>query len=136
MRWYTVKKQCEIVQDLLPLYVDGVLKAHTEEYVNEHLGECERCQLVKQELLQNHVWQSTQNHREPLPSTTGETEFITRIRSWKKRTSIAGIVLIVLVSVISWMIGKSFQDPQPVISPQSDIEQKTSLFVPNLKDII
>ncbi|MBP1930162.1 zf-HC2 domain-containing protein [Ammoniphilus resinae] len=128
-----MKKQCEIVQDLLPLYVDGALKAHTEEYVNEHLGKCEVCQLVKQELLQNDNWQSTLNHREPFPSETGEKEFVGRIRSWKKRTSIVGIVLILLVSVISWMIGKNFQEPQPVISPQSDVEQKTSLSVPHLK---
>ena len=34
---------CEIVEDLLPLYHDGVVNAVTAEAVEEHLKECEGC---------------------------------------------------------------------------------------------
>ncbi len=35
--------QCEIVEDLLPLYHDGVVNAVTAKAVEEHLKECEIC---------------------------------------------------------------------------------------------
>ena len=39
-----MSKQCEIVGDLLPLYVDGVCSEASEELVREHMETCPRCQ--------------------------------------------------------------------------------------------
>lgn len=39
----TKKLLCEIVEDLLPLYHDGVVNVITAEAVEEHLKECEMC---------------------------------------------------------------------------------------------
>ena len=36
-------KTCEIVRDLLPLYIDGVCLEGSRELVEEHLKECEAC---------------------------------------------------------------------------------------------
>ncbi len=38
------KKECEIIQDLLINYVDGVLNLESKKLVQEHLSECEDCQ--------------------------------------------------------------------------------------------
>ncbi len=38
------KKECEIIQDLLINYVDGVLNPESKKLVQEHLSECEDCQ--------------------------------------------------------------------------------------------
>lgn len=35
--------ECDIVQDLLPLYVDDVVKPTTKESISEHLEKCEKC---------------------------------------------------------------------------------------------
>lgn len=34
---------CEIVEDLLPLYVDNVCSVHSRQAVEQHLQECEKC---------------------------------------------------------------------------------------------
>ncbi|MCI1958667.1 MAG: DUF4825 domain-containing protein [Clostridia bacterium] len=34
---------CEIIQDLLPLYIDGLTQEKTNEYIREHLKSCEIC---------------------------------------------------------------------------------------------
>ncbi|MDO5715769.1 MAG: zf-HC2 domain-containing protein [Tissierellia bacterium] len=42
------KNKCKIVQDLLPLYVDGVVHEKTKEFIEKHLKECNDCkQLLK-----------------------------------------------------------------------------------------
>lgn len=45
---------CNIIRDILPLYVDGVVSDDTKEMVEEHLERCEKCikevKLMKQEI--------------------------------------------------------------------------------------
>lgn len=40
------KKECEIVLDLLPLYVDDVVSNISKEFVEKHIKECEECKKV------------------------------------------------------------------------------------------
>ena len=41
-----MSKDCKIVEDLLPLYHDGVCSAESREMVEQHLAQCERCREV------------------------------------------------------------------------------------------
>lgn len=38
-----MSKQCKIIEDLLPLYHDGVCSAESREMIEEHLAQCEKC---------------------------------------------------------------------------------------------
>ena len=37
------KLRCEIVQDLLPSYVDGLTSDETNEAIKDHLADCVSC---------------------------------------------------------------------------------------------
>ncbi len=45
-----MSKQCEIIQDLLPLYVDGACSNSNEELVKEHLENCTACNELYQKM--------------------------------------------------------------------------------------
>lgn len=45
-----MNKQCEIVQDLLPLYVDGVCSKASTELVKEHLETCTDCRAIYEQM--------------------------------------------------------------------------------------
>ena len=45
-----MSKQCEIVGDLLPLYVDGVCSEASGELVREHMAACPRCRELGEQL--------------------------------------------------------------------------------------
>lgn len=45
-----MNKICEIVQDLLPLYVDGVCSRSAAELVEEHIRDCEACRSVHEKM--------------------------------------------------------------------------------------
>ena len=36
-------KECAIVKDLLPLYIEDMVSEETKLFINEHLKECEDC---------------------------------------------------------------------------------------------
>lgn len=38
-----MKMNCDIIQDLIPSYVDGICSDATKEYVEEHVRECNQC---------------------------------------------------------------------------------------------
>ena len=45
-----VKKECSIVQDLLPLYAENMVSKQTAQYIEEHLQDCKECQAELAEL--------------------------------------------------------------------------------------
>ena len=45
-----MNKQCEIVQDLLPLYVDGACSESSTAMVKEHLESCSECKTLYEKL--------------------------------------------------------------------------------------
>ena len=40
------KKECKIVQDLLPNYIEGLTTKETNEYIEEHINNCVECQTI------------------------------------------------------------------------------------------
>lgn len=46
-------QECEIVQDLLPLYYDDACTQASKEFVEQHLADCEKCQKTYAELKNN-----------------------------------------------------------------------------------
>ena len=41
-----MKYTCEMIQDLLPLYLDDVASSSSRQAVEEHLEECEDCRKI------------------------------------------------------------------------------------------
>ena len=40
------KKDCKIVQDLLPNYIENLTNEETNKFIDEHLKECNECQKI------------------------------------------------------------------------------------------
>ena len=40
------KRDCKIVQDLLPNYIEKLTDEETNKYIEEHIKECEECKNV------------------------------------------------------------------------------------------
>ena len=48
------KRDCKIVQDLLPNYIEKLTNEETNKYITEHLNECKDCKKVLKE-MQNDI---------------------------------------------------------------------------------
>ena len=89
-----MKLRCEVVQDLLPLYLDKTCSGESAQAVGEHLDECPACRLELEKL-----------HREPEPCSgrAGDGEGIRECRRGKGTVSLqavraaAGIIVIILI---------------------------------------
>lgn len=88
-----MKNECNVVRDLLPLYIEGMLSAETVEFVEEHVAECESCRAVLEEL------------RSPAPEVDASVETVESadgLRSLKRKLTVRKVVVGV-VSALSVM---------------------------------
>ena len=84
---------CEIIRDLLPLYVDDVLSEESKKFVEEHLKECEHCREMFNQM----------NHEFEVPSLQSDKEIIKNV---KKKISFKTIfsVLFLVTYLLIWIM--------------------------------
>lgn len=87
-----MKKECEIVQDLLFGYVDGTLKNASKELVDKHLVECDECRMLLNEL---------KGDKKVETEDTQEIDYLKKIKhKINKKTVIITIVSILLAIIV------------------------------------
>lgn len=86
------KKECEIIQDLLLNYADGVLNPESKKLVQEHLNKCEYCQT------------ELNNIKKDIDDTSNkekiELDYLKKVRIKTKIKSILIAIVILLVIAI------------------------------------
>jgi predicted anti-sigma-YlaC factor YlaD len=94
-------KQCQVIQDLLPLYIDNVCSEESRRMVSEHLESCDECKSLYENMIES-VKQDLEE-----PKLDSQQAFSAINRKWKmKKISIISIsvVLTALVVFIGYMI--------------------------------
>lgn len=61
-----MKYNCEIIKDLLPLYVDNICSNQTREIVEEHLNECADCRAYLKELKETIIIENSDDKAEEM----------------------------------------------------------------------
>lgn len=95
------KISCNVIGDLLPLYVDGVVSEDTKKLVEEHLAECAECRKAAEDMEKDLVL--------PVHETVGaaETSFLQKMKkTWKKgriRTAVISVAVTAVVILGSYM---------------------------------
>ena len=86
-----MKKNCEIVQDLLPLYIDDVCSETSREMIREHLSGCPDCTKLLKQMQDSGLEKQLEQER---------TDVIGHQRSYfKRRSALVGMILSVIFSV-------------------------------------
>lgn len=92
---------CDIIRDLLPLYVDGALSQASAELVREHLHECHPCRLNYRQLkpvVKNAIPAAIDSHAE-------YSDFVRRIRSRRitlQAATAAIVTTLATLAIVAW----------------------------------
>ena len=93
------KINCNVIQDILPLYIDDVVSDDTKELVEEHLQNCEICQRVYHETktdLENDMKVSVQTKE-----SSNEANDLKNFRKFLKKRKIKKLLSMFLVCVLA-----------------------------------
>lgn len=99
-----MKYPCELIKDLLPLYVDEVASEESRTAVDEHLAECDSCREYADEMNTNNVItnNSCDNEEEKI-MTNSLKQVKTRINR-KTRRMMAAAMAAVLIVLGGWQV--------------------------------
>lgn len=102
---------CKIIQDLLPLYADGISSEETNEAVREHIAECEECGKIYEKMTAyTKIIESAQTDR--------EVDYMKKIKSrWIKITAAvvgglitAAAIVLLCLKLFYWGFAVSSED--------------------------
>ena len=91
------KISCNIIKDILPLYLDGVVSDDTKKMVEEHLKECDQCRNEAVKLKQDVVLPASKSVR------LAETEVMKGLKRklFRKKFLVSVISVILTIAVLS-----------------------------------
>ena len=92
-----MKKECRIVQDLLPLYIDEVVSKESNDFIEKHLQECKQCKemlnLLKQEEQVSNI-----DEKEAI------RKFHKKLTYKNLKTLIITLLCIIIILYIGWQL--------------------------------
>lgn len=90
------KRDCKIVQDLLPNYIENLTNEETNRFVEEHLKECPECQKVL-ENMQKEIKVST---------TKRDGREVKYIKKYNKKLKILKYALLIIILIYVIAVGR------------------------------
>lgn len=88
------EKECKIVQDLLPNYIEKLTNKETNSYIEEHLSNCQECTQVFEIMKENvHSGISPQNKHE-----------VQYLKKFNKKIRLLRNILILIISILVIMV--------------------------------
>lgn len=100
-----MKITCNIIEDLLPLYVDEMVSEDSRQLVEEHLKTCPACRKMQEEMQRENHLSSTGTNSNPSRANTTEAEPLKKIRRRIRKKRITSVLLAVILVVAAGGIG-------------------------------
>ncbi len=113
------KKECEIVQDLLLNYVDGLLNPESKKLVEKHLSECEECR-ESLKLIQEDT--KGKDNREQI-----ELDYLKKIRI-KSRIKSVLITLAIILLIVAIIFLNNFTKVTSIMSRAEKTLQSNNFY--------
>ena len=93
-----MKRDCKIVQDLLPNYIEKLTNEETNQFIEEHLKECEECKKMHENMKKELEINTTKRDKRE----------IKYIKKFSNKLKILKIILLVILIVFVGVIGYKF----------------------------
>lgn len=90
------RKECKIILDLLPMYVEDLLSDETNEYIAKHLEQCEECKNIYEGM------------REEIDTKDEKIEQkkVNYLKKFKNKMRLLKTILLVIIIIIAIIIGR------------------------------
>ncbi len=75
-----MKISCNIIEDLLPLYVDDMVSEDSRQLVEEHLKACPTCRRMQEEIMRENHLTDVKKGSDSVQTNKMEAELLKKIR--------------------------------------------------------
>ncbi len=102
-----MKKECAVVQDLLVLYEDDVLKEESRRVIEEHIQGCEECMQVYENAGKELPAMEAVSGSSREEQATAANQVMKRLMKMSSQRIVGGLLLIVLIVLIIIVVGEN-----------------------------
>ena len=100
-----MKISCNIIEDLLPLYVDDMVSEDSRQLVEEHLKACPTCRRMQEEIMRENHLTDVKKGSDSVQINKMEAELLKKIRCKIRKKRIASVLLAVAIVLAAGGIG-------------------------------
>jgi len=98
------KYPCELIEDLIPLYIEDDLSQTTKEIIEEHMKECKNCSMLLQEYSDDEL--KVADFKEDLPKADTFKTWMKRLKVWGFIVSVLILIGFIVTGVLGYKIGE------------------------------
>jgi hypothetical protein len=99
------KYPCGLIEDLIPLYIEGDISEDTKEIVENHLKDCKSCSALVHEY--SNVEPNLDNLKEDLPQADTFKSWMKKLKIWGIITAVTAIFAAIVIGTIGYKIGET-----------------------------
>ena len=100
-----MKISCDVIEDLLPLYVDDMVSEDSRQLVEEHLKACPTCRRMQEEIMRENHLTDVKKGSDSVQTNKMEAELLKKIRCKIRKKRIASVLLAVAIVLAAGGIG-------------------------------
>ena len=117
-----MKKECSVIRELLPLYIEGMVGLEASDYIKEHLDECKDCAAELEAMTKK-------NKIDSIEEEIGCNEDIGALKNIKKRIKKKRVLAIIISVLITLIIGFVYIKLNPMVSEygNSEVDSKADI---------
>lgn len=83
-------KECNIIKDLFPSYIDGLTNEETNQYIEKHLSTCEECKKILEEMKKDLKFEET----------SPNSKEVKYIKKFNKKIRILKVIIICIILIM------------------------------------
>lgn len=98
------KYPCQLIEDLIPLYIEDDVSDTTKEIVEKHLNDCKHCLALVQQYSNDEL--KLESFKEDLPKADTFKKWIKRLKVWGAAVATTLLVIAIAIGIIGYKIGE------------------------------
>ena len=98
-----IRYPCELIEDLIPLYIGGDVSYATKEIIEKHLRNCKNCSTLVQKYSNDEI--KLTNFKEDFPQANTFKKWMKKLKVWGLITAVVAIFAAIIIGTIGYKMG-------------------------------
>lgn len=98
------KYPCELIEDLIPLYIEDDVSNASKKIVEEHIEECKNCRSLVHEYSNDEL--KIEDFKEDLPEAKTFKRWMKKLKVWGFGISILALIAFITIGILGYKIGE------------------------------
>ena len=102
------KYPCELIEDLIPLYIEDDVSDATKKIVEEHISECENCKSLVHEYSNDEL--KIEDFKEDLPEAKTFKKWMKKLKVWGVVAGMVALIAFITIGLLGYKIGEDAEN--------------------------